>query len=58
MRKLPKTVYVRWEEDGDTGYLVAGESVIDCIDGDGPNVIGSYILASTDKYEKVVKEVR
>jgi hypothetical protein len=57
--KLPKTLYVRMEDDGDGGFFPAAYLALeDVVDGDGPTLVGSYALASTDKVRKVVEVVR
>jgi hypothetical protein len=56
--KLPKTIYVRMEDDGDGGYFPAAYDSLDAaVDGDGPTVVGFYTLASTDKVRKVTEVV-
>ena len=52
--ELPKTIYMRVEEDDDEEYLLTFKDEIDCIEDDGPTLIGTYTLTSTDTLKKVV----
>lgn len=44
--KLPKTVYVKWEQDGGEGYLIVLKDLIGEEEG---AIIGSYTLATVDR---------
>ena len=55
MKKLPKTIYVAWEWDGQS--LIAYESLKDCVDSDEDStLIGEYTLGSKKKYTFKVTE--
>ena len=55
---LPKTVFVREEQDGDTSYLVADRIMGDLVEaGDAATTIGEYRLVRTAKYRMTVEEV-
>ena len=55
---LPKTVYVKLEEDGDQSYLVADFGANDLIDLDEEETeIGEYRLVRKVKYTMQVKEM-
>lgn len=53
---LPKVLYVREvkERDGSM-YFATEKTVAECIDGDGPSVIGVYELKRKTTARKVVK---
>ena len=54
--KLPAEVYVTWcPLANDDPYLKAERKAADCIEDDGPTVIGIYELVRTVTMEKVVK---
>lgn len=58
MKKFPQTIYVRREGDEGEDYLVANETEIDAVDGDGPTVVAEYELSGTAKLRKVVEELK
>lgn len=55
--KLPKTVYVAWrEEDDDDRFLIAYEEPADCVDEDGPTVVGTYQYVEKKKLKRTITE--
>ncbi len=57
-KKLPKTIYVKWEEPrSDEPYMVAGQDFDGMVDVGGRTVIGTYQLVETTTAEMVVKTV-
>ena len=58
MPKLPKTIYVQWKalDDDDDAYLSAYDTLQECVDDDGPVLIGKYELVQEKKYKRIVME--
>ena len=53
MKKLPKTVYVRREQDGDGGYLLAHEQLTEMVEnGEDGDAVGVYVLQLTRRLKK------
>lgn len=57
MKKLPKTIHVRWEEmeQGDEPFLLASDSVDGVMNDDGPFRIGVYQLVEVVETRKVIQ---
>lgn len=56
MAKLPKTLYVRRQQDGNDGpYLVAAATMDEAMENDGPDVIGVYELVKTVSAKKIIQ---
>jgi hypothetical protein len=56
--KLPKTLYVRREIDGDANYLVAEETLRDQLDAVEKRLVGRYELVSTQEVSAEIKSVK
>lgn len=57
-KKLLKTIYVKWEKQGDDEpFMLAGEDFDGMVDVGGKTVIGTYQLVETTTAEMVVKKV-
>jgi hypothetical protein len=57
-KKLPKTVFVRREQDGDENYLCIYEEENGAVDDDGEVAeVGVYELKRTKRMRKVAQEV-
>ena len=56
-KKMPKTIYVKWEEPGgrEEPFMLAGEDFDGMVDVGGKTVIGTYQLVETTTAEMVVK---
>ncbi len=55
-KKMPKTIYVKWEQpSNDEAFLVAGEWFDGMVEVGGKTVIGTYQLVETTTAEMVVK---
>lgn len=52
--RLPATLYVRKEEDGDEYYFIAGEMIDAIVEAEGTTLVGVYSLLESDSYKKVV----
>lgn len=44
MKTLPKDIYVKWEQDGDDYFLIAGETPADISELETSIPAGRYIL--------------
>ena len=56
--KLPKVLYARMDKDGGDVYMVARDTLFDCVDDDGgKTVVGTYWLKETRVYTKVVSSI-
>jgi hypothetical protein len=58
-KKLPKTVYIARNVDGDDSYLLADDDLKIIVSGanDSPAIVGTYQLVETRKYRETVEEV-
>ena len=56
--ELPKTLYVRIEDDGENTYPIADVAPDNLIEDDGPTVIGVYTLVTKDSYAKKTEVVK
>jgi hypothetical protein len=57
-KKLPKTLYVRREVDGDNAYLVAEESMREQLDVTETRLVGEYKLVSQCEVSAEIKTVQ
>jgi len=55
VKKLPKTLFVKREEDGDTHYFVADEEINSLVDMSGKVWVGTYKLVGIALAETMVK---
>lgn len=49
MKALPKTLYVKYEQDGDENYLIAGETQRELAEMSETVTVGKYQLIETAK---------
>ena len=57
-KKLPKTLYVRREVDGDNAYLVDEESMREQLDVTETRLVGEYKLVSQCEVSAEIKTVQ
>ena len=58
-KELPKTIHVMWEEDGDDGFFIVGESLDDMnLEKDEYVTVGKYVLEGVQEVtlKAVIKE--
>lgn len=51
---LPRTLYIKEEQDGDTTYFCASEDVDDLVGMGDTETIGTYVLTHANKFKGVV----
>ncbi len=56
MKRLPKIIYVKREQDGDTEYYVAEEDMDKLVE-DGPTLIAQYELVQQSRWKKKVSPI-
>jgi hypothetical protein len=58
MKQLPKTMYVKYEKDGDDGYFVADAEMYGLVAMGEKVKIGTYRLVEVEVAEVVVKTTK
>lgn len=57
MKKLPNVIFVRtYKESNGDEWLSVSYTPLDCIEDDGPTVVGTYKLVGTRKLRKIIVE--